>query len=135
MTSSSWLLTTPGALHEQWGGGSKVTPGVTPACVSHGRFQVEHVLSEPGAGWRGRVGRVDGALLQEFLSRPDGSRRFVCVCGPTGFTELSVRWVRWRIAGGRSAFQGQKRKEGSDSNIPVKGWFLGSQGRAKAPGR
>lgn len=62
-------------------------------CVSHARFQVEHILSEPSDGWRGRKGRVDGTLLQDFLIRPDGSRCFVCVCGPTAFTELTVRWV------------------------------------------
>lgn len=61
--------------------------------MSHARFQVEHILSEPSDGWRGRKGRVDGALLQDLLIRPDGSRCFVCVCGPTAFTELTVRWV------------------------------------------
>lgn len=61
--------------------------------VSPARFQVEYILSEPREGWRGRKGRVDGALLQDLLIRPDGSRCFVCVCGPTAFTELAVRWV------------------------------------------
>lgn len=59
--------------------------------VSPARFQVEYILSEPREGWGGRKGRVDGALLQDFLIRPDGSKCFVCVCGPTAFTELTVR--------------------------------------------
>uniref|UniRef100_H3CBJ7 Cytochrome b5 reductase 4 n=1 Tax=Tetraodon nigroviridis TaxID=99883 RepID=H3CBJ7_TETNG len=58
------------------------------------RFQVEYILSEPSDGWRGRRGRVDGALLQDVLLRPDGSRCFVCVCGPTAFTELTLRLAK-----------------------------------------
>lgn len=54
---------------------------------------MEYFLSEPSDRWRGWKGRVDGTLLQEFLLRPDGSKCFVCVCGPTAFTELTVRWV------------------------------------------
>lgn len=54
------------------------------------RFQVEYVLSEPGEGWTGRRGRVDESMLKDFLIRPDGSRCYVCVCGPTAFTELTV---------------------------------------------
>ncbi|XP_040900633.1 cytochrome b5 reductase 4 isoform X2 [Toxotes jaculatrix] len=54
------------------------------------RFQVEYVLSEPCEGWTGKRGRVDESMLQDFLDRPEGSRCYVCVCGPTAFTELTV---------------------------------------------
>ncbi|KAM9353396.1 cytochrome b5 reductase 4 isoform 1-T1 [Symphorus nematophorus] len=54
------------------------------------RFQVEYVLSEPCESWTGRKGRVDESMLKDFLDRPDGSKCYVCVCGPTAFTELTI---------------------------------------------
>ncbi|XP_047217981.1 cytochrome b5 reductase 4 isoform X3 [Girardinichthys multiradiatus] len=54
------------------------------------RFQVEYVLSEPPGSWTGRKGRVDETMLREFLIRPDGSRCYVCVCGPSAFTEQTT---------------------------------------------
>nr|XP_057909992.1 cytochrome b5 reductase 4 [Doryrhamphus excisus] len=58
------------------------------------RFRVEHILSEPCESWTGRKGRVDEAILNDFLIRPDGSKCYVCVCGPTAFTELTIRLVK-----------------------------------------
>uniref|UniRef100_A0A8C5ET21 Cytochrome b5 reductase 4 n=1 Tax=Gouania willdenowi TaxID=441366 RepID=A0A8C5ET21_GOUWI len=54
------------------------------------RFQVEHVLSEPCGSWSGRRGRVDESMLKDFIT-PEDSKRYVCVCGPKGFTNFSVR--------------------------------------------
>ncbi|XP_060937686.1 cytochrome b5 reductase 4 [Limanda limanda] len=54
------------------------------------RFQVEYVLSDPCESWSGRTGRVDETMLQDFLNRPDGSKSYVCVCGPSAFTELTM---------------------------------------------
>ncbi|XP_045901699.1 cytochrome b5 reductase 4-like isoform X2 [Micropterus dolomieu] len=54
------------------------------------RFQVEYVLSEPCESWTERKGRVDESMLKDFLNRPDGSKCYVCVCGPTAFTELTT---------------------------------------------
>lgn len=54
------------------------------------RFQVEHVLSEPSERWTGRKGPVNEPILTELLSRPDGSKCYVCVCGPAAFTELTL---------------------------------------------
>ncbi|KAM3614041.1 uncharacterized protein V6R79_009001 [Siganus canaliculatus] len=54
------------------------------------RFQVVYVLSEPSAGWTGRRGRVEESMLKENLTRPAGSKCYVCVCGPTAFTELTM---------------------------------------------
>lgn len=54
------------------------------------RFQVEYILSEPSESWTGREGRVNESVLNEFLVRPEGSRCYVCVCGPTAFTELTL---------------------------------------------
>uniref|UniRef100_A0A673VU26 Cytochrome b5 reductase 4 n=1 Tax=Salmo trutta TaxID=8032 RepID=A0A673VU26_SALTR len=58
------------------------------------RFQVEYILSEPCDGWTGRKGRVESSMLTDFLVRPEGSKVFVCVCGPSAFTELTVGLVR-----------------------------------------
>ncbi|XP_057690240.1 cytochrome b5 reductase 4 isoform X2 [Corythoichthys intestinalis] len=58
------------------------------------RFQVEHILSEPCESWTGRKGRVDDAVIKDFLSRPEGSKCYVCVCGPTLFTEETIRLVK-----------------------------------------
>uniref|UniRef100_A0A8C7LKV1 Cytochrome b5 reductase 4 n=1 Tax=Oncorhynchus mykiss TaxID=8022 RepID=A0A8C7LKV1_ONCMY len=58
------------------------------------RFQVEYILSEPCDGWAGRKGRVEASMLTDFLVRPEGSKVFVCVCGPSAFTELTVGLVR-----------------------------------------
>lgn len=55
------------------------------------RFQVEHILSEPVGSWTGKRGRIDATMLQAFLERPEDSKCLVCVCGPTGFTELAVQ--------------------------------------------
>ncbi|XP_063735863.1 cytochrome b5 reductase 4 isoform X2 [Eleginops maclovinus] len=54
------------------------------------RFQVEYVLSAPYDGWSGRMGRVEESMLEDFLTRPEGSKCYVCVCGPTAFTEISI---------------------------------------------
>lgn len=54
------------------------------------RFQVAYVLSEPCESWTERKGRVDESMLKDFLNRPDGSKCYVCVCGPTAFTELTT---------------------------------------------
>uniref|UniRef100_A0A8C6NJK5 Cytochrome b5 reductase 4 n=1 Tax=Nothobranchius furzeri TaxID=105023 RepID=A0A8C6NJK5_NOTFU len=58
------------------------------------RFQVEHILSEPSDSWTNRTGRVDEAMLKELLVRPSESRCYVCVCGPSAFTELTVRLLK-----------------------------------------
>ncbi|XP_031729692.1 cytochrome b5 reductase 4 [Anarrhichthys ocellatus] len=58
--------------------------------ASHERFQVEYVLSDPCESWTGRKGRLDESMLQDVLNRPDGSKCYVCVCGPNAFTELSI---------------------------------------------
>ncbi|KAM4567636.1 cytochrome b5 reductase 4 [Fundulus diaphanus] len=54
------------------------------------RFQVEYILSEPSDSWSGRKGRVDEPTLSQVLIRPAGSRCYVCVCGPSAFTELAT---------------------------------------------
>ncbi|XP_077430750.1 cytochrome b5 reductase 4 [Vanacampus margaritifer] len=64
--------------------------------ASDARFQVEHILSEPCETWTGRTGRMDESILLEFLSRPEGSKCYVCVCGPTVFTEQTVGLVKQR---------------------------------------
>uniref|UniRef100_W5UKK7 Cytochrome b5 reductase 4 n=1 Tax=Ictalurus punctatus TaxID=7998 RepID=W5UKK7_ICTPU len=63
-------------------------------CAEEERFQVEHVLSEAADSWTGKRGRIDATMLQAFLERPGDSKCLVCVCGPTGFTELAVQLVK-----------------------------------------
>ncbi|GAA6079219.1 cytochrome b5 reductase 4 [Tachysurus ichikawai] len=63
-------------------------------CAEEERFQVEYVLSEPVGSWTGKNGRIDATMLQAFLERSTDSKCFVCVCGPTGFTELAVQLVK-----------------------------------------
>ncbi|KAM8870814.1 cytochrome b5 reductase 4 [Spinachia spinachia] len=58
------------------------------------RFQVDYVLSDPCESWTGRTGRVDESMLQDFLTRPAGSKCYVCVCGPAAFTELTMGLLR-----------------------------------------
>ncbi|XP_062322502.1 cytochrome b5 reductase 4 [Osmerus eperlanus] len=58
------------------------------------RFQVDYVLSQPCDRWMGMKGRVDATMLADFLVRPEGSSCYVCVCGPSPFTELAVRLVK-----------------------------------------
>uniref|UniRef100_A0A8B9H965 Cytochrome b5 reductase 4 n=1 Tax=Astyanax mexicanus TaxID=7994 RepID=A0A8B9H965_ASTMX len=63
-------------------------------CSEEERCQIEYVLSEPAGSWTGRRGRIEAAMLQGFLERPGDSKCLVCVCGPTGFTELAVQLVK-----------------------------------------
>ncbi|XP_039476172.1 cytochrome b5 reductase 4 isoform X1 [Oreochromis aureus] len=58
--------------------------------ANNDRFQVEHVLSEPSERWTGWKGQVNEPILAEMLSKPDGSKSYVCVCGPAAFTELTL---------------------------------------------
>ncbi|XP_069344460.1 cytochrome b5 reductase 4 [Eulemur rufifrons] len=56
------------------------------------RFDVEFVLSAPTSEWTGKRGHISPALLSEFLKRNlDKSKVFICVCGPTPFTEQGVK--------------------------------------------
>ncbi|XP_076004560.1 cytochrome b5 reductase 4 [Genypterus blacodes] len=58
------------------------------------RFQVDFVLSEPCENWSGGKGRVNLSVLKEFFDRPPGSKCYVCVCGPTAFSELTTGMVQ-----------------------------------------
>lgn len=56
------------------------------------RFHVEFVLSAPSPEWNGKQGYVSRALLSEFLQRSlENSRVFLCICGPTPFTDEGIR--------------------------------------------
>ncbi|XP_055458469.1 cytochrome b5 reductase 4 [Psammomys obesus] len=56
------------------------------------RFDVEFVLSAPSLEWNGKQGYVSLALLSEFLQRSlEDSSVFLCICGPTPFTEEGIR--------------------------------------------
>ncbi len=50
-------------------------------------LEIVHTLTrEQAAGWQGRTGRVDDALLAA-VAWPPGERALTFVCGPTGFVE------------------------------------------------
>ncbi|XP_051063601.1 cytochrome b5 reductase 4 isoform X2 [Phodopus roborovskii] len=56
------------------------------------RFDIEFVLSAPSSEWNGKRGHVSPALLSEFLQRSlENSRVFLCICGPTPFTDEGIR--------------------------------------------
>ncbi|XP_017450917.1 cytochrome b5 reductase 4 isoform X3 [Rattus norvegicus] len=56
------------------------------------RFHVEYVLSAPSPEWNGKQGHVSRALLSEFLQRSlENSKVFLCICGPTPFTDEGIR--------------------------------------------
>ncbi|XP_052572004.1 cytochrome b5 reductase 4 isoform X4 [Peromyscus californicus insignis] len=56
------------------------------------RVDVEFVLSAPSSEWSGKQGHVSPALLSEFLQRSsENSRVFLCICGPTPFTDEGIR--------------------------------------------
>uniref|UniRef100_A0A8C9T453 Cytochrome b5 reductase 4 n=1 Tax=Scleropages formosus TaxID=113540 RepID=A0A8C9T453_SCLFO len=57
------------------------------------RFEVDYVLSEPSDDWPGRRGQIEASLLSDFLTKQEESKCFVCICGPTAFTELALRSV------------------------------------------
>ncbi|KAI4871227.1 hypothetical protein NFI96_019755 [Prochilodus magdalenae] len=63
-------------------------------CTEEERFQVEYVLSQPQGSWAGKRGQIDATMLQGFLERPEDSKCLVCVCGPTGFSELAKQLVK-----------------------------------------
>ncbi|XP_026149560.1 cytochrome b5 reductase 4 [Mastacembelus armatus] len=69
-------------------------PELDELAANNERFQVEYVLSEPCESWAGRKGQVDELMLQDFINKPDGSKCYVCVCGPTAFTELTIRLLK-----------------------------------------
>lgn len=55
-----------------------------------GRFAVEHVLSQPEAGWQGRCSRLDAAMTKDILAawqvaQPENAQYFMC--GPTGLMD------------------------------------------------
>ncbi|KAJ0066250.1 hypothetical protein NL108_004116 [Boleophthalmus pectinirostris] len=54
------------------------------------RFEVEYVLSEPCESWSGARGRVCETLLRESVSKPDETKSFACICGPSAFTEITI---------------------------------------------
>ncbi|KAE9968988.1 hypothetical protein EG328_007142 [Venturia inaequalis] len=56
---------------------------------SAGTLRVEHILSHPGDGWRGRKGHVDADLLKEVLFAPgEGTGTFLC--GPPGMIQKAA---------------------------------------------
>lgn len=44
--------------------------------------KVVHALSEPPAGWQGKVGMVDGALMRDLVTTPEMRRWLYVLCGP-----------------------------------------------------
>lgn len=56
---------------------------------SQGKLRVEHILSHPSDGWKGRKGHVDAELLREVLFEPgEGTATFLC--GLPGMIQKAV---------------------------------------------
>lgn len=54
-------------------------------------LKVVHVLSEPDAGWTGRSGMLDEALLRELFGFEGAARWRYLLCGPQGMMESCER--------------------------------------------
>lgn len=57
---------------------------LTQLSRDHDNIHVDFILSQPSEEWRGKTGRINSALLKEFLPAPS-SNILVYVCGPPGF--------------------------------------------------
>ncbi|KAG8270865.1 Cytochrome b5 reductase 4 [Homalodisca vitripennis] len=65
--------------------------------ADNARFSVEHILSEPSSQWSGKTGHINLSLLQSYLpvsSVDIPNTYYVCVCGPTSFTQLTERCLK-----------------------------------------
>ncbi|XP_074752073.1 cytochrome b5 reductase 4 isoform X2 [Athene noctua] len=59
------------------------------------RFEVQFVLSQPAKDWVGKQGKISLSLLSEFVKRSKkDSEVFICICGPTPFTEQGVQYLK-----------------------------------------
>ena len=60
------------------------------------QFSVDHVLSSPNENWEGQSGRISKELLLNLhpnlkVECMDDSESLVCICGPSAFTDKSVK--------------------------------------------
>lgn len=63
-------------------------------CQKYTSFQVHHILSEAEEEWVGIKGRISLKLLQDlFPCSFNESGMFVCVCGPSSFTQLTLQYL------------------------------------------
>jgi NAD(P)H-flavin reductase len=61
------------------------------------RFIIHHILSRPDGEWTGETGYIRGELLHRLLPplslQNSVTQTLVCVCGPTPFSKLAVKYV------------------------------------------
>ncbi len=61
------------------------------------RFIIHHILSRPDVEWAGETGYIRGELLDRLLPplspQNSATQTLVCVCGPTPFSKLAVKYV------------------------------------------
>ena len=55
-------------------------------------FTVEHILSHAGSGWTGSRGRASRLVLEKHMP-PVADDQLICLCGPTQFTQLAIRYA------------------------------------------
>lgn len=53
------------------------------------RFEIIHTVTQPGPAWRGRVGRIDAALLGEVSAARPGAIHYIA--GPAGLVDDAAR--------------------------------------------
>ncbi|NWV11478.1 NB5R4 reductase, partial [Ptilonorhynchus violaceus] len=59
------------------------------------RFEVQFILSQPTKDWVGKQGKISSSLLSEFVKRSRrDSKVFICICGPTPFTEQGIQYLK-----------------------------------------
>jgi ferredoxin-NADP reductase len=77
--------------------------GIDELARRNSHVRVVHTVSEPGAGWTGRVGRIGPALLAEAAERA-GALDYVA--GPPGVVEETLRNLReLGVPGDRAKFE------------------------------
>jgi hypothetical protein len=66
-------------------------------CCYWSRLVVHHILSRPDVNWTSETGHIRADLLQRLLpplsTNDDPMRTLVCICGPTAFTKLTIKFV------------------------------------------
>jgi len=53
------------------------------------KLRVVHILSQPDAGWQGKIGRIDEKIIRQEI--PDYTERKFYICGPPAMVEAMKR--------------------------------------------
>ncbi|CAH2249328.1 cytochrome b5 reductase 4 [Pelobates cultripes] len=63
--------------------------------LTNERFEIQFILSEPSAKWKGCKGRISLPFLSETITRSEReSKVLICICGPNGFVDQGIRFLQ-----------------------------------------